>query len=64
MKQNFCVWIDHDEAKIFGVSAHDANTSVIEDGRPRHHIHRKADHVGLAKETMSPQFLGEVAEAL
>lgn len=64
MRHNFCVWIDHDEARIFGISSSEADRTSIEDGRPKHHIHRKADHVGLGNETMSPQFLGEVAEAL
>ena len=64
MKQNFCVWIDHNEARIFAITSSDVDKSVIEDGRPKHHIHRRADHVGLGKEAMSSQFLGEVAEAL
>ena len=64
MKHNFCVWIDHNEARIFGVTASDVDKSVVQDERPTRHIHRKADHVGLGNEPMSPQFLGEVAEAL
>ncbi|MEO8683552.1 MAG: translational machinery protein [Devosia sp.] len=64
MKQNFCVWIDHNEARVFGITSSDVDRTAIEDDRPKHRIHRKADHVGLGKETMSPQFLGEVAEAL
>ena len=64
MKHNFCVWIDHNEARIFGITSNAVDKGAIEDGRPKHHIHRKADHVELGKEAMSPQFLGEVAEAL
>ena len=64
MKHNVCVWIDHYEARIFGITSNDADKSVVVDGRPQHHIHRKADHVRLGTETMSPEFLGEVAEAL
>lgn len=64
MKHNVCVWIDHFEARIFGITANDADKSVVVDDRPPHRIHRKADHVGLGTETMSPEFLGEVAVAL
>jgi len=64
MKHNICVWIDHREARIFGITSSDVDRSLIEDERPKHHIHRKADHIGLGSETMSPQFLGEVAQAL
>lgn len=64
MKHNFCVWIDHQEARIFGISLDDADKSVVTDERPKHHIHRKADHVHLGTEPMSPEFLAEVATAL
>ena len=62
--RNLCVWIDHYEAKIFGITNHEAEKHVVVDGRPKHHIHRKADHVGLGTDPVSPDFLNEVAEAL
>ncbi|MEO5807836.1 translational machinery protein [Devosia sp.] len=61
---HFCVWIDHYEAKVFGITTHDADKQAIVDGGPKHHIHRKADHVGIGTEPMSPDFLNDVAEAL
>lgn len=64
MKHNICVWIDHYEAKIFSITAENADKSVVLDEQPKHHIHRKADHVHLGTEVMSPEFLEEVATAL
>ena len=61
---NLCVWIDHYEAKIFGITTLEAEKRVIVDGGPKHHIHRKADHVGLGTDPTSPDFLNDVAEAL
>lgn len=62
--QHSCVWIDHYEAKIFDITTHDADKQVVVDGGARHHIHRKADHVGIGTEPMSRDFLSEVAAAL
>lgn len=45
MKHNFCAWIDHHEAQIFGIAADDADKGVVMNERHKHHIHRKADHV-------------------
>ncbi|KQX38164.1 hypothetical protein ASD04_11100 [Devosia sp. Root436] len=60
----YCVWIDHNEAKIFGITTHDAEKHVVVDGGPKHHIHRKADHVRIGTDPMSHDFLDEVAQAL
>lgn len=62
--QHSCVWIDHYEARIFDITTHDADKQVVVDSKARHHIHRKADHVGMGTEPMSPEFLKDVAEAL
>jgi stalled ribosome rescue protein Dom34 len=59
-----CVWIDHREARIFGIGQDSDDTQVIEDSAAPHHIHRKADHVGLGKMPIDAAFLGEVAAAL
>jgi stalled ribosome rescue protein Dom34 len=59
-----CVWIDHYEAKIFGVDANTSEDTVIEDKGPHHHIHRKADHVHLGTDPVDGEFLDEVAGAL
>lgn len=58
------VWIDHYEAKIFGIGADATTEETVQDSHPRHHIHRKADHVRLGTESMDPAFLDEVANAL
>ncbi|HTN63430.1 MAG TPA: translational machinery protein [Devosia sp.] len=63
MMSHFCVWIDHYQAKIFNVTD-DVDVNAIDDQKPRHHIHRTSDHVGLGTEPMSAAFLNEVATAL
>ncbi len=62
--QQVCVWIDHYEARIFGIGADDAEVTSVSDGGPHHHIHRKADHVHLGSEPVDSDFLDEVAAAL
>jgi stalled ribosome rescue protein Dom34 len=64
MTYHACVWIDHRQAKVFGISPDEVNKTTVGARHQTHHIHRKADHVGLGKEPMSPDFLAEIAEAL
>lgn len=64
MTFHVCVWIDHDTAKIVQTSAHDATVDTVEDSRPPHHIHRRADHVGLGSVPMDTQMMAEVSEHL
>lgn len=64
MTYHACVWIDHREARVFELTATDATTAHVTDDRPSHHIHRKADHVGLGKAEMDPAMLAEVADKL
>ena len=59
-----CVWIDHYEAKVYGIAADSSDASAISDRQPHHHIHRSADHLGIGTEPIHPEFLGEVAAAL
>lgn len=59
-----CVWIDHYEAKVFGIGLDTSDILSIEDRGPHHHIHRKADHLHLGSEPMDTDFLFDVAEAL
>lgn len=59
-----CVWIDHREAKVFGIGATETDEEVIHDHVTHKHIHRKADHVGMGKEPLDHGYLKEVAEAL
>ena len=59
-----CVWLDHREAKIFGVGETGADEAIVEDTKSPAHIHRRADHVGLGKAGADPKFFAEVAELL
>ena len=59
-----CVWIDHHEAKVFGISPLEADKEVVIDDHPRQHIHRKADHVSMGKAPLDAAFLAEVATVL
>jgi stalled ribosome rescue protein Dom34 len=59
-----CVWIDHREARIFGVSVDDVDEVIIHDARAPAHIHRRADHVHLGKAAPDKEFLDEVATNL
>ena len=52
-----CVWIDHREAKIFSVSVDDVDEIVIHDAHSPTHIHRRADHVHLGKQTLDKGYL-------
>jgi stalled ribosome rescue protein Dom34 len=59
-----CVWLDHREAKIFGISAEEVDEVDIHDHHSPKHIHRKADHVGEGKAEASPAYFAAIAEAL
>ena len=59
-----CVWIDHREAKVFGISVDDVDEVVIHDSHSPQHIHRKADHVHKGKSNPDKAFLDEVASKL
>jgi stalled ribosome rescue protein Dom34 len=58
------VWIDHHEARIFGVSAESADESIVK--APAHHIHRHPK--GAAEEHHHPDdmrhFFADIAAAL
>lgn len=58
-----CIWINHREAKVFGIGQTESDSQVIVDHASSKHIHRKADHIGLGKTLMDHDFLKEVAEA-
>lgn len=59
-----CVWLDHREAKVFGITKVDSEEIDIHDHHSPKHIHRKADHVGLGKAETPHQFFAEIADAL
>lgn len=58
------VWIDHREARIFGISKDGSDEHIVhEHGGPRH-IHSAADQVHLGKAPPDAKFLGEIADGL
>jgi stalled ribosome rescue protein Dom34 len=59
-----CVWLDHREAKIFGISDEDFDATEIRDHYSPKHIHRKADHIGEGKAEPSMPYFAAIAEAL
>jgi stalled ribosome rescue protein Dom34 len=59
-----CVWIDHREARIFGIARGGAEVASVRESGPHRHIHRKADHVGQGKEPPDALFLDDVAAAV
>jgi stalled ribosome rescue protein Dom34 len=59
-----CVWIDHREAKVFGIGLEGADEERVVEPGPHHHIHRKADHVGKGKAPPDHGFFDAVAETL
>lgn len=59
-----CVWIDHQQARIYAIGLDTAEVAVIADHGQHHHIHRKADHVRLGTEPLDREFLKQVAHAL
>lgn len=61
-----CVWIDHREAKVFGIgeAGGGVDETKVTDKVSPVHIHRKADHVGMGKVSADPKFFAEVAELL
>ncbi len=59
-----CVWIDHREARIFSIEAKSAEETTMRDANATHHIHRKADQVGLGKAPVDDAFFAEVAGKL
>lgn len=59
-----CVWIDHREAKVFGIGETGADEEVVVDTASPAHIHRKADHVGKGKVGPDPKYFEEVTALL
>lgn len=64
MSAHICVWVDHREAKIFHVTAEEAEASHVMEHGPQHHLHRRADHVGQGKTGLGAVFMDEIAAAL
>ena len=59
-----CVWLDHREARIFGLNESDFDETDIRDTHSPHHIHRKADHLGMGKSGVPTEFFAAIVEAL
>ena len=58
------VWLDHREARIFGVGHLGTDREQIEAANAWQHIHRKADHIGEGKAEPDIAFLDQVAAGL
>ena len=59
-----CIWLDHREAKIFGINAEEADEVVVHDHAAPRHIHRRADHVHLGKAKPDHAFFDAIAKDL
>lgn len=59
-----CVWIDHRQARVFGISADGADELVVHDDNAPTHIHRRADSAHLGKAKPNKEFLDQVAGML
>lgn len=59
-----CVWIDHREAKLFGIGLETADEERLVEPGPHHRIHRKADQVGKGKAPPDTALFERIAEAL
>ncbi|WDQ98584.1 hypothetical protein PSC71_15420 [Devosia sp. J2-20] len=64
MTYHAAVWIDHQEAKIFHLTTQDVEKDAVHNGVPNHHVHRKADHLGLGKTALEPAFMTDIADTL
>lgn len=64
MHPYYLVWIDHREAKIFVIGIKDAESHMIVDQGPIHHVHSKPDHVERARSSAERTFLAEIADTL
>jgi hypothetical protein len=63
-KYHACVWIDQRHAKVYEIGMETMQKLELSDTRPNHHLHRRADHVGLGTIEMNPAFLADVAKAI
>ena len=59
-----CVWLDHREARIFGIAEEEVDETEIRDHHSPRHIHRKADHLGMGKAGPPNDFFAAIAQAL
>lgn len=64
MTYHAAVWVDHQQAKVFHLTAHEVEKDAVHNDAPAHHIHRKADHARLGKTPLEPAFMKEIAELL
>ena len=59
-----CIWIDHREAKIFGIDTTGSNEMVVHNHHAPKHIHRKADQIHEGKLPPDHPFFDQIAGAL
>jgi stalled ribosome rescue protein Dom34 len=58
------VWIDHSEARIFGIGREDADQQVIRTHSHQRHLHHKANSRDSGHAPIDREFFGRVAESL
>lgn len=59
-----CVWIDHREAKLFGIGLDGVDEAHLGETGPHHHIRRKADPSDKGAAPLDTETLNAVADVL
>ncbi len=58
------VWIDHSEARIFGIGREDADQQVVRTHSHQRHLHHKANSIDSGHAPIDREFFERVAGAL
>jgi stalled ribosome rescue protein Dom34 len=58
------VWIDHTEARIFGIGREDSDLRVVGTHAQQRHLHHKANSIDSGHAPLDKEYFGRVAESL
>jgi stalled ribosome rescue protein Dom34 len=58
------VWIDHSEARIFGVGTDDADRQIVRTHSHQRHLHHKANAGDSGHAPVDNEFFGRVAQSI
>ena len=58
------VWIDHSEARVFGVGSEDADSQVIRTHSHQRHLHHKANSGDSGHAPLDKEFFDRVAQSI
>ena len=58
------VWIDHSEARVFGVGKEDADSQVIRTHAHQRNVHQKANSTGSGHAPIDKEFFDRVAQSI